>query len=96
MEDMELCPFCGSTKLKTERTIKSTHYSRNRGLDHVVCSVRCNKCHARGGTASGYTRNAMYKLTEDGAKLLEPMAQIEARAVAAWNRRVADGKKDNH
>lgn len=87
MEEMEFCPFCGSTKLKTDRIIKTTHFSRNRGLDRVVCSVRCNKCHARGGTASGYTRNAMYTLTEEGARLLEPMAQIEARAIAAWNRR---------
>lgn len=87
MEKLECCPFCGSTKLKTDRTIRTTYFSRNRGLDHVVCSVRCNKCHARGGTASGYTRNAMYTLSEEGAKLLERMAEIEARAIAAWNRR---------
>lgn len=87
MAELKPCPFCGSTKLKAERVVKTTNYSRNHGLDNVVCSVRCNKCHARGSTESGYTRNAMYTLTEEGAKLLEPMAQIEARAIAAWNRR---------
>lgn len=43
------CPFCGSDKLKLDSVSK---YKFQRGYVYTL-SVRCNKCHARGGTASG-------------------------------------------
>lgn len=43
------CPFCGSDKLKVDSV---SRYSRIRGYEYTF-SVRCNKCHARGGTAKG-------------------------------------------
>lgn len=92
MEELKPRPFCGGTKMKIDGVVKTTHFSRNRGLDEARFSVRCNKCHARGCTQSGYTRNALYPLSDDGKKLLESGDQIRARAIEAWNRRVPDGK----
>ena len=92
MAELKPCPFCGGTKLKVDGCVKTTNFSKNRGLDEARFSVRCNKCHARGGTQSGYTRNGFYSLSEDGEKLLESGEQIRARAIEAWNRRAGDGK----
>ena len=89
--DLKPCPFCGGTKLKIDGVVKTTRFSRNRGLDEARFSVRCNKCHARGCTQSGYTRNALYVLTEEGKRLLETGEQIRVRAIEAWNKRFADG-----
>lgn len=88
--ELKPCPFCGGTTLKIEGQCKTTSYSKNRGLDEFRCSVRCNKCHARGGTASGYTRNAFYALNEIGKELLKHPDQIKEKAIEAWNRRAQD------
>jgi hypothetical protein len=87
MKELELkpCPFCGSEKVKVDgRYKKKWSYE---GVGHTTITVRCNKCHARGGTASGYTRNACYPLTDRGEEVLETEYQIRCRAVDAWNRR---------
>ena len=46
---LDACPFCGCTKLKVEK--KSRPFGIT-GLDvpvnNVSCSVRCNRCYARG------------------------------------------------
>ena len=49
------CPFCGSDKLKMDSKNGRIHYHEKDGMkawQNVVYSVRCNKCHARGGTVS--------------------------------------------
>lgn len=49
------CPFCGSNKLKIETKSGRIHYYEKDGMkswQNVVFSVRCNSCHARGGTFS--------------------------------------------
>jgi ssDNA-binding Zn-finger/Zn-ribbon topoisomerase 1 len=84
------CPFCGSNKVKVEgKTKKALSYE---GLEHRTYAVRCNKCHARGGTSSGYIRNALYSLTERGKELMERECEIRNRATEAWNRRAENGK----
>ena len=42
------CPFCGSESLK----IESKHNGQWYYTGTHSATVRCNKCHARGGTAS--------------------------------------------
>ena len=91
MEHNELkpCPFCGSDKVKVEgKNKKSLSYE---GLEHRTYAVRCNKCHSRGGTASGHIRNHFYHLTERGKELMESESEIRKRAIENWNRRANDG-----
>jgi hypothetical protein len=83
--ELKPCPFCGSEKMKVEGKYKKKWSYE--GVGHITCAVRCNKCHARGGTASGYVRNAVHPLTERGEEVLEMEYQIRGRAIEAWNRR---------
>lgn len=86
------CPFCGSTKIKVDS--KSVRVGSN-GLDDLVYrstySVRCNKCHARGGAIGGkvlslenYPTNIPYPLPSWATTWQE----LKAKAVAAWNNRL--------
>ena len=77
MSELKSCPFCGSRKLKLEK--KATRY---RGHEAYVASIRCNSCHARGGTVTNLT--IPYAVKED----------VEAEAYRRWNRRSNDGKID--
>ena len=71
MEDnLKPCPFCGSEKPKLEK--KRTVY---KGHKAYTASVRCNCCHARGGTVINLT--IPYAVKED----------VEATARRRWNRR---------
>jgi hypothetical protein len=94
MRETELkpCPFCGSEKLKVEG--KNKNALSYEGLEHRTYTVRCNKCHSRGGTASGYIRDSFYHLTERGKELMERECEIRSRAVEAWNRRSIDERAD--
>lgn len=87
MDELRACPFCGSTKLKVEY---KSRYAGSDGLGHRVelhtYSVRCNACHARGGSCGG-------RIARD------PRAQpnwattataLKARAIEAWNRRAGE------
>ena len=86
-KDLKPCPFCGSDKLKLTSKHRLLGYN---GMDMPVhaftCSVRCNVCHARGGTAGGKT------LDRYGGLPLPEWATtrevIEAMAVDNWNRRM--------
>lgn len=53
MSERELkpCPFCGSTSLKVE----SKHNGQWSNTGTHSATVRCNKCHARGGTDASDT-----------------------------------------
>ena len=83
------CPFCGSTKLKIDskgRTISYLH------IDVITASVRCNICHSRGGTASGECGNYFSGIPK--SEKLTTKAEIEQRAIEAWNRRENDAQTD--
>lgn len=91
--ELKPCPFCGSTKVKVNGKYKKKWSYE--GVGHITCAVRCNKCHARGGTASGYIRNAAYSLTQRGEEVLETEYDIRCRAVEEWNRRAGDEQHTN-
>ena len=71
------CPFCGSTSLKLEHKHNGTHYWTG---THSA-TVRCNKCHARGGTASVKVEAVERGCVDEETK---------RRAIDAWNRRADD------
>ena len=64
------CPFCGS---KSVKIVKKR--ARYKGVPSYIASVRCNVCHARGGTIINVT--IPYAVKED----------VEALAWERWNRR---------
>lgn len=68
--EMKPCPFCGSTLLKLEK--KNTKY---KGHKAYIASVRCNCCHARGGTVTNLS--IPYAVKED----------VENTACLLWNDR---------
>jgi hypothetical protein len=79
------CPFCGSDKLKTDGTSGPTHYYEKDGMKNwkiIVCSVRCNKCHARGTTVS--------TAVDTTKNYYEELQQLRERASKAWNVRVGE------
>lgn len=84
---LDACPFCGSTKLKVEK--KSRPFGIT-GLDvpvnNVSCSVRCNRCYARGPIASG--RVLAYSIRG----LPQPswsatISELNEQAKTMWNQR---------
>lgn len=85
--ELKRCPFCGSEKLKIEtKSGRLNHYEKNgmKVWQNVKYSVRCNSCHARGGTASvDISRGYDVLLEEQRAKERE----TENNAIAKWNER---------
>lgn len=77
------CPFCGSTSLKLEHKHNGTHYwtDTHRWTETHSATVRCNKCHARGGTASVKVEAVKRGCIDEETK---------RRAIDAWNRRDDD------
>ena len=74
--DFELkpCPFCGNTKLKIESKHNGSHYY----CGTHSATVRCNKCHARGPTASCKVERGKYYTDE----------ATNQRAAELWNARI--------
>lgn len=79
------CPFCGSNKLKIETKSGRIHYYEKDGMKswrNVVFSVRCNSCHARGGTTSN-------NLPTEGSfsDLENKRKDATNKAIERWNSR---------
>lgn len=87
-EKLKPCPFCGSAKLKIE--YKSQYAGRN-GLDCRVemhtYSVRCNVCHARGGSSGGRVINDPWTHCVPLPDWATTDEALKERATEAWNRR---------
>ena len=82
MSELKRCPFCGGDKLKIESKTKDISYRHVR--QHTL-SVRCNKCHARGGTVSGEIGN--YSFGTPKSEKLTTSKELEEKAIEAWNNR---------
>lgn len=87
------CPFCSSTKLKVEcKSVLDGYIEDISRVERMIFSVRCNSCHARGGTASGRVIKS-FRLTVTEKDLPEwaiSDTKLAEKAIEAWNRRVTD------
>lgn len=96
MFELKSCPFCGGTKLKIER---KSRLARWNGLDMRVemhtYSVRCNTCHARGGTAGGRVIYTPWTRCAQPPDWATTDKALEAKAIEAWNRRADNGNKES-
>lgn len=72
-EEIKPCSFCGNTSLKVE----SKHNGKWSDTGTHSATVRCNKCHARGGAASSKAGKNVYTASEEA----------KSKAVELWNRR---------
>lgn len=92
MVKLKPCPFCGGTKLKVER--KSCLAGWN-GLDMRVemhtYSVRCNICHARGGTVSGRVIDDPRASCGRLPDWVTTDKALEEKAIEAWNGKCGNG-----
>lgn len=90
MADIRPCPFWRLWKATDRREEKASRYT---GLDDIVYrdtySVRCHRCHSRGGTASGLTLLSGCRVPEP-PEWLTTADELKAKAIEAWNRRVND------
>lgn len=87
------CPYCGEEKrLSLDRkTTLAGHNGMDMRVNLHTFSVRCNVCHARGGTAGG---KVVTKLRLHPDLPLPEWATTDEvlieKAVAAWNRRAQE------
>lgn len=103
MEELKPCPFCGFRGIRL--------HEKNRGffwigaltevrIERLTYYAACNRCHARGGTASGnivgYVRTVEFidpfdgqteRLQPPGLELMTTKDEIKKRAAELWNRR---------
>lgn len=93
MAELKPCPFCGGTKLKLDSKQTKAGYT---GIDALVqqetYSVRCNVCHARGGSAGGkviHSRLDVYR--NNMPKWATTAEELRQKAIEAWNRRTDIG-----
>lgn len=77
MSEIIPCPFCGNQKLKVECKTKRLYYPTT--SIQATCSVRCNCCHARGGTIT-----KVYQV-----KQWKGDTYLEQQAIRKWNKRYA-------
>lgn len=77
--DGKSCPFCGGSKLSVACKTKNDYKG-----SFKTYSIRCNSCHARGGTISGYVKkNCDYKKD----LILSTIDELQATALILWNNR---------
>ena len=74
------CPFCG----KTKTTIDCKSKNEYRGY-YQTYSVRCNRCHARGGTVGGYVKKNSY--CKEDIVVYSP-DELKSKAIELWNNRI--------
>ena len=88
MAELLPCPFCGGTKLKIDKkSVKVGYTGNDMRVKRWTYSVRCNSCHARGGTVGGKAI-PYYKLY--GGDLPEwaiTGEELKQKAIDLWNTR---------
>lgn len=94
MNNLKPCPFCGSTKLIINHKSRRAGYT---GIDAIVdtetYSVRCTRCHARGGTASGMVlQSLLYVYRDNMPEWATTRETLTKKAIEVWNVRTSDEK----
>ena len=81
----ECCPFCGASKLSVDSKTYRDGYGKR-----MTYAVRCNCCHARGGTVGGYIKANSYSIRN-----IEIVSEAEliSKAIEKWNTRSGCGKE---
>ena len=74
-QELKPCPFCVFLSLK----IESKHNGQWSNTGTYSATVRCNKCHARGSTASCKV--------SDGTRHYTANESTVQKAIELWNRR---------
>lgn len=91
MQDMKSCPFCGNPKVKlVKKTHNYTSSYDGRYIEYVKYSVRCGKCYARGGIASGLVGDYDNCKNDVPAPYRNKIAtdeELQAKAIELWNER---------
>lgn len=87
--ELKPCPFCGS--LKTKAMFKRKN-NGTIGFDETVY-VRCTKCHARGGIASGRTVSGTPYDTTRLPKWAVTREELIEKAYEKWNRRATPNER---
>lgn len=77
MIEIKSCPFCGSSKLKVDSKRIESFCEKGIVFNEYSCSVRCNVCHARGGTVSKSLKAGTY-----------PNQELKELAMEKWNNRI--------
>lgn len=89
MTELKPCPFCGSTKLKIESKGKNVGWTGiDARVDFHTYSIRCNVCHARGGTAGGKVITShLYIYRDNMPSWAITREELRQKAIEAWDRR---------
>lgn len=94
MNELKSCPFCGSNKLKIQGSGRRIGVT---GTDEPVAietfSIRCNVCHARGGTVGGKVILTRLRVREiELPNWASSRDSLKEKAIEAWNRRTNDAE----
>lgn len=83
--ELKPCPFCGGDKLKIDSKTKLFGFNGLEDrIEYHTFSVRCNKCHARGGAIGGKVNTAKRKGFE---KFFTTDYELKQKAIVFWNKR---------
>ena len=89
MSELLPCPFCGSDSLKIEsKTTKVGWTGIEARVESKTFSVRCNKCHSRGGAVGGkviVSRLDAYK--NNMPCWTTTKEDLKGKAIDLWNTR---------
>ena len=82
------CPFCGGEKTKIEMKKSAKRYYGNGSLlENYTATMRCNICHARGSTVSGWVRSRKFVPEDEWLKDEISIEELHESAIKAWNTR---------
>ena len=89
MDELLPCPFCGGTKLKIESKNKNVGWTGiDARVEHQTFSVRCNKCHSRGGAVGGRVIvSHLYIYKDNMPDWAVTQEELKQKAVNLWNTR---------